>query len=169
MTPKKLIGRYMPNPETVRNHKYLRCFGSLVANPGLGHLNRHSVANAFAVGLFCAFMPIPFQMVLAAAIAIMVKSNIPVSVALVWVTNPVTMPPLFYLSYKVGAWLLSMPVEHFVFESSLHWVINSMFHIWQPFILGCFALGIFFAVASWCAVHVTWQIMVSKKWRGRHS
>ena len=165
--PRKLINRYFPSPETIRDHKHLRCFGTLLHNPGLWHLNRHSVARAFAVGIFCAFMPIPFQMLLAAAMAIAVRCNIPVSVALVWLTNPVTMPPVFYLCYKVGAWLLSRPVEPFDFEPSLEWVVNSMLQIWQPFLLGCFVLGILFALLGWCAIHITWRLMVVSRWRAR--
>ena len=42
-----------------------------------------------AVGLFVALMPIPLQMAVAAAIAILVRSNLPISVSLVWLTNPV--------------------------------------------------------------------------------
>ncbi|MDQ6950373.1 MAG: DUF2062 domain-containing protein [Mariprofundales bacterium] len=168
MTPKKLIGRYFPDPETIREHKYLRCFGTLLHNPRLWHLNRRSVAKAFAVGVFCAFMPIPFQMLLAAAIAIMVQCNIPISVALVWLTNPVTMPPVFYCCYKVGAWSLGLPVQQFDFDASFDWVVHSMMEVWQPFLLGCFVLGIVFALLGWCVVHLSWRFMVSKKWRERH-
>jgi len=168
LTPKKLITRYFPDPETIRNHKHLRCFGSLLVNPGLWHLNRHSVAKAFAVGVFCAFMPIPFQMLLAAAMAIVFHCNIPISVALVWLTNPFTMPPVFYFCYRVGAWILAIPMEKFHFEANLHWVINSMIHIWQPFLLGCVVSGLFFALLAWCMVLVAWRLMVIKRWNGRN-
>jgi len=55
-----------------------------------------------AVGLFCAFVPLPIQMLLAAAAAIIFRVNLPISVGLVWITNPVTIPPMFYFCYKVG-------------------------------------------------------------------
>jgi uncharacterized protein (DUF2062 family) len=48
------------------------------------------------VGLFCAFIPVPFQMLLAAPSAIIFSANLPVSIALVWITNPITMPPIFF-------------------------------------------------------------------------
>ncbi|MDQ6963397.1 MAG: hypothetical protein Q9M13_00590, partial [Mariprofundales bacterium] len=56
MTPKKLISRYFPDPDRIRQHKRLQCFGSLLIGPGLWQLNRNSVAKAFAVGVFSAFM-----------------------------------------------------------------------------------------------------------------
>ncbi|MFP3345629.1 DUF2062 domain-containing protein, partial [Halomonas sp. SIMBA_159] len=74
--------------------------------------------GAFAVGLFFAWMPIPFQMVASAAVAIPMRVNLPLSVSLVWLTNPLTMPVLFYLSYLVGCVVLRTPIEHFAFEAS---------------------------------------------------
>ena len=94
--PKKIIKRMMPDHQTIKENKYLKIFGNLLHNANLWHLNRHSVAKAFAVGLFFAFIPVPFQMVLAAGLAIIVHANLPLSIALVWITNPLTMPFIFY-------------------------------------------------------------------------
>ena len=85
----------MPDHKKIRDHKHLRIFGKLLHNPSLWHMNRHSVAKAFAVGLFFAWVPVPFQMVLGAGGAILFHANLPLSVVLVWLTNPFTMPPMF--------------------------------------------------------------------------
>ena len=50
-----------------------------------------------------AFLPVPFQMVLAALGALWRRVNLPLAVALICITNPLTMAPAFYLCYKVGA------------------------------------------------------------------
>ena len=80
--PRHLIKRYMPDPNSIREHKSLRFLGSLLHDPNLWHLNRHSVARAMGIGLFAALMPMPLQMLLAAVLAIWVRANMPIAVSL---------------------------------------------------------------------------------------
>lgn len=166
--PKRLIKRYMPDHRTIREHRHLQCFGKLLHNPALWHLNRHSVAKAFAVGLFFAWVPVPFQMVLAAAGAIFVHANLPISVVLVWLTNPVSMPPMFYCAYKLGAWAMNTPEQDFQFELSLEWLTSGMAAIWQPFLFGCAILGVICSILGYFGIKLAWRWMVIRKWRRRH-
>jgi len=166
--PKKIFQRYMPDHRKIRDHKCLRCFGTLLHNPALWHLNRHSLARAFFIGLICAFIPVPFQMVLAAAGAILIYANLPISVALVWLTNPVTMPPVYYACYKIGAWVMNLPEQDFHFELSMAWILNGMEAIWQPFLLGCAILGLISGVIGYITVKIAWRWTVIRRWRRRH-
>lgn len=159
--PKKLIKKYMPDHETIRNHPYLnKIFGTLLHDPNLLHLNRRSVSAAFAVGLFMAFVPVPFQMVLAAAAAIVVRCNLPISVGLVWVSNPVTMPPLFYFCYLVGSWILGHEGQHFHFELSWDWLMTELGAIWEPFLLGCGIVGIISAAIGFFGIRLLWRLHI---------
>lgn len=151
----------------VRDHKHLKIFGKLLHNPNLWQLNRYSISTAFSVGLFVAFVPIPFQMVLSAAIAIIVRANLPISVVLVWLTNPLTMPPIFYSAFKVGAFILGIPPRGFNFELSFEWLTSGMSAIWQPFLLGCFVCGTFFAITGNVIVRLMWRYNVNKDWAAR--
>lgn len=165
--PKKIIKRYMPDPQSIKGNKFLKIFGNLLHDPNLWHMNRHSVAKAFAVGLFFAFIPVPFQMVLAAGTAILVHSNLPLSVALVWLTNPFTMPAIFYACYVVGAWFLNKPTKDFEFQASWQWVIDSLSTIGPSFLLGCGILAIFFSIIGYIGIHSLWRFNVSKAWKKR--
>jgi len=140
--PKRFIQKISPNPEKLRKHKHLRFFGGLLHNPNLWHFNRRSISGAFAVGIFCAFIPVPFQMVIAATGAMLFHVNLPVSVLMVWISNPVTMPALFYGCYLLGAWILQTPAQEFAFELSWKWLSESLTHIGEPFLLGCLVAGI---------------------------
>jgi uncharacterized protein (DUF2062 family) len=165
--PRKFIKRYLPGHQQICAHKHLRVFGSLLHDPNLWHLNRRSVAGAFAVGLFTAFIPVPGHMAIAGAGAIAARVNLPIAVALVWVTNPVTIPPLFYLAYKLGARLLDMPPHAFHFEMSLAWLTNELAAIWQPFLFGCLVLGTVSAALGYLMVRTVWRISVLRSWRLR--
>ena len=94
--PKKFIRRFLPSHQSIKQNKALKIFGSVLHEPNLWHLNRRSAAGAFGIGLFFAFWPVPFQMWLSAGLAIPFRVNLPLSVATVWVTNPFTIPPIFY-------------------------------------------------------------------------
>ena len=159
--PKKFIKRYIPDHEKIRNNKQLnKLFGKLLHDPNLLHLNRRSVSMAFFVGLFMSFVPLPSQMIMAAAVAIFIRCNLPISVGLVWISNPVTMPPIFYFAYKVGAWILGTPEHEFNFELSWAWLGSELEAIWQPFLLGCTISGLFFGLLGFVSIRLLWRLHI---------
>ena len=85
---RKIIRRYLPDAAQMRTHPRLRLFSRWLQSANLWHLNRRSVPGAVAVGLFWAFIPSPTQMLPAAATAIALRVNLPLSLALSWVANP---------------------------------------------------------------------------------
>jgi len=167
--PKHIIKRYMPDHETIREHKHLRIFGTLLHSADLWHLNRHSVAGAFGVGMLMAWVPVPFQMVLAAAAAILFSVNLPISVGLVWITNPFTMPFLFWFAYWVGSSILGSPPINVQFELSYSWLETILPIIWQPFLLGCLINGILTAAIGYFGMRWFWIWHVGRQWRRRAS
>jgi len=165
--PKRLVKKYFPSSKTIKEHKHLKIFGTLLHNQNLWHLNRRSFAGAIAVGLFIAFIPLPTQMVIAAATAVVVHVNLPVSVATVWVTNPFTMPPMFYAAYWVGSTLMDIPPSAQDFTLSLDAILNTLGTSWKPFLLGCFILGSASAAIGYTLARVFWRLIVIKKWLAR--
>ncbi len=165
---KKTIQRFLPDHNKVKEHKYLRIFGRLLHDANLWHLNRRSARGAFAVGLFFAFIPVPFQMVLAAALAIPFRVNLPISVATVWITNPLTMPPIFYCSYIVGTIALAQPTQHFHFEPSWQWFIDSLTTIGPAFLVGSLICATVAAIIGYFGIDMLWKYSVRKAWIHRH-
>ncbi len=157
--PRKFIRRYLPDHAKVREHKHLRLFGRLLHDPNLLHLNRTSVSGAFSVGLFWTFVPIPFQMVTAAASAIWLRVNLPISVALVWISNPLTMPALFYFCYRVGMWILGRPPrEGIQFEASIQWLFSEVGTIWFPMLIGGIVVGSLAALFANLVIRGLWRL-----------
>jgi uncharacterized protein (DUF2062 family) len=63
-----------------------------------------AIALGVGIGVFVAFTPtIGFQTVIALVLATLLNANRPAAMALVWVTNPLTIPPCFALTYWVGS------------------------------------------------------------------
>jgi uncharacterized protein (DUF2062 family) len=164
---RKLFKRWLPTPEKIREHPSVRIFGSLLHDPNLWHLNRRSVTVASFFGLFIAFVPIPTQMILAALAAIVFRANLPISVMLVWITNPITMPAIFYFTYKLGALAMGIPPNTFHFELSWAWLAEEFTHLWRPLILGCFLTGLLSGLVGAASVHILWRVHVIKRWRKR--
>ena len=161
--PRKFFQRFLPHPQTIKDNKALQIFGDWLHKPSLWHLNRRSVASAFAVGLFFAWMPVPFQMVLAAGVAIWVGSNLPLSIVLVWITNPLTVPPMFYFAYLVGTWIIGEPATDFSFELTIDWLMNELSSSWKPFLVGCFTLATSSSIIGYFAIDGFWRYKVAHR------
>lgn len=163
---KQFFKRYLPEQRKIREHKQLnRMFGKLLHDPNLLHLNRRSVSRAFNIGLFMAFMPMPFQMIPAVAGAIAFRANLPITIGLVWISNPITIPPIFYFCYQVGGWLLNTPASNISFELSYDWLTTRLSEIWEPFLLGCFIVATISALVGGSIVRLLWRIYIVQHWR----
>ncbi|MFH1262781.1 MAG: DUF2062 domain-containing protein [Pseudomonadota bacterium] len=158
----------MPDHHKVRTHKRLQFLGTLLHDPNIWHFNRQSASGGVAVGLFWAMIPMPFQMIPAAACAVWFRVNLPISVALVWLTNPVTMPPIFYGAYRLGSWILGTRVRNnLVFEMSVEWLTGRLSSIWQPLLLGSLVLAVAASVIGYVTVRLLWRLRVVLQFRVR--
>jgi len=165
--PKHLFRKLALTPEAVQRNWCLQLFGTILHSPNLWHLNRHAVARAFATGFFWALIPIPFQMVFAAGTAILWRANLPLSIALVWLTNPVTIPPIFYATYRMGAWILDAPLVHFPPELDADWFFGSLEITWRPLFVGSLIGAFIASLLGYAAIHWFWRWYIVKRYRSR--
>lgn len=64
----------------------------------------HAIARGVAIGMIIAFTPtIGFQSLLVLGIATLLNANRPVSLVPTWLTNPVTIPPVYAFTYYIGS------------------------------------------------------------------
>ncbi len=165
--PRQLIKRITPSPGSLERRWFLRPFGHRLSDPRLWGLCRHSVTGAFGVGLAICFIPLPVHLILASLIAVLWRLNIPVIIGTVMLINPLTIVPVYYIAYRIGAALLGLPPEHFAFQIS--WgLLTGLGPVWRPFLVGCVVCGLVCSVLGWMALELVWRWRVAARYRTRH-
>ncbi|WP_375057988.1 DUF2062 domain-containing protein [Zobellella sp. DQSA1] len=149
----------MPDQSTLRQHKVLALFGERLLDPDCWFCNRHSAAVAVAAGLFAAWLPLPMHTLVAIALALVFKGYLPLAIAMVWVNNPVTLAPMFYLAYRLGAWLLGTP--ELDFDAPLE---DEALALALPLLTGALLLGLASALLGWAITRLGWRWKVQLSW-----
>lgn len=163
--PRKIFSKITPKKETIEENKYIKMLGHRINNPKLWGLDRRSVAKAIAISLFIAFIPMPMQMLAVAVLAVIIKMNLPISVLMVWVTNPFTMPFIYYAEYYLGHILIGGGEMNF--EFSLDW-INANFHLlMMEMYLGAFVISTTLMTLSYLIVMNIWRVIIFKERRDK--
>lgn len=108
--PKQKLKKWLPTPEKLHESRVMKWFAPFIADPRLWHMHRDSLTRAVYIGVLCAFFPLPGQMPLAIIGALLLRANIPMAVALTWITNPLTTIPVFWFAYCVGAFITGEPL-----------------------------------------------------------
>ena len=163
--PRKFFKRHLPDSQALKQHQSLSWLGKSLDDPNIWHLNRQSVTRATFIGVFFAFLPIPLQTLLAACFALKFSANLPIAATLVWLTNPLTFAPIFYMSYSVGCRIMAQPAQ--ALNLQLETLSEQLSLIWQPLLLGSVVCG---AVIGALAAIVTWQLwrwQVISRWEER--
>ncbi len=164
--------KLMPHVENLKTHPSLQFLGHLLHEPNLWHINRHSLSIGMAVGLFCALIPLPFQTLWAALMAIMLRGNLPLAAVLVWLSNPLTTPPIYYVSYELGALMMGISVKPIDFSMSSDllsssWWIETIGAVWEPWLLGLMTLSVLCALVGYLVVQWLWRLHVVLAWHQR--
>lgn len=169
--PRKFFRRLTPNRHRIVNQPFLRPVAQFLGDPNLWHLNRRSVSGGVALGLFVAFIPLPGQMLIAATGAIFMRVNIALAVAMVWATNPVTIPPLLWIAYQIGTALTgwSLPPPPAGGEMSIRYAMSQLPHIWLPLGVGLLTLAFISSLAGFTIIRLLWRLKISIHKRRRRA
>jgi len=158
------VKRQFLKSRRIKEHRVLGYFGEAFDRRCLWHVTRFSVAKAFAVGIFSAYLPIPFEMIIAAILAYIVRANLPISVMLIWISNPFTWALLWGPPYLLGALILGQQSDP-VAVLTREWVQNH----YSAMLLGCSLVGAAMGIAAYFTVLLLWRMDVVKQWEQRRN
>lgn len=147
----------------------LRPFKAMLAHPTFFSVSRRSIAGAAWAGLFIALLPLPGQTVIAALVALVLRVNLPIAVLSVWLTNPLTMLPIFYWEYRLGSLILELPLKPFSIELSWAWLAAELQDMWRPLLLGAFITATVVASTAYVLINLTWRLVVTARYRRRRA
>ena len=106
-------------------------------------------------------------MLLAVPAAVLARVNLPVTMIALWISNPLTMAPLFIFAYKVGAWMTNQSgaLSNLAFEPTFSGLAEKLGEIWWPLSVGCFICGIAAAIIGNYLVRWTWLLFLLRSKR----
>ena len=108
------------------------------------------VALGMAIGVFVAVTPtIPFHTVIAIGLAFILRASKPAAILGVWFSNPLTIPPLYYGSYKVGMLMLGRELTWSGEEVKIQELLRQGLDVTVAMVAGGAVLGIVPAVLSY--------------------
>lgn len=129
-------------------------------------INRKSVSRALMIGLFFSLIPMPLQTLAVVASLLLIRFNILIALTMVWLTNPVTMPFVYYIEYLTGNMLL-MEGEPVEVELSLAWFQENFRTIIIPLYLGALFYAVIVALSVYYLAQFCWIRSVKRQKRSR--
>ncbi|MBN8995808.1 MAG: DUF2062 domain-containing protein [Rhizobiales bacterium] len=115
----------------------------------------HAVATGFAAGIFVGWSPLfGFHYLMAVGLSLLLRGNVLAAVLSTTIANPVTLPALLALDYKVGAMILGHHphpppgIGHSIAEKSMAKILPVI----EPLIVGWVIMGTITALASYFIV-----------------
>lgn len=157
----------MPTREELLANRWLSPFAVHLSSPLIWRFNRRGVARGAALGLFSGFAVPIAQTPFAALCAVGARANLPVAALSTFITNPLTVPFIYYLAYLVGSAVLRIKAETIFalspdagfIERSLMWVVT----LAGPTYVGLLLFAAVSAAMGYFGVHLGWRLWVRQR------
>jgi len=172
--------RWLPDRERIQSNRWLRWLGPTLLHPRLWHFSRRGVAIGVALGVFFGLLVPIAQTPFAAAVAVLVRANLPAAVASTLVTNPVTFAPVYLLAYKAGAAVLGVEADVESIEIPgeepaapapdagwLESLFANVFALGKPLVVGLALFAVCAGLLTYALIMVGWRLKTTWDWKRR--
>ena len=155
----------VPSREELEANRWLKVLAPYLADTKLWHWSRRGVAAGVAAGLFIGLLIPVAQILLAAVAAVALRANIPVAAAATFITNPLTVPPIYYAAYHLGAWATGAPVPAALSLADPSSIWENLGTIGLPLLAGLGIAATLLSLASYLLISQAWAWRVALKRR----
>jgi uncharacterized protein (DUF2062 family) len=156
----------------IERYRLLRPFHHRAREQALWAFTRDAVARAVAVGFFFGILTPVAQIVFALLGAVVLRANVVVAVASTFITNPFTLPFVYYGAYLIGSSVTgrTRALAQDLAESEQaaghalevhHWfatLVDWISHVGYPLLIGVLTLALGTAVIGYLLVHSAWGV-----------
>jgi len=163
--------RPLPRRSNVHRYPVLKWFSGMARRRVfLWSFRSREMVTALFLGLIVAFLPlVGIQMLIVFFLALWFRANLPVIVALQWVSNPFTMGPIYFADYQIGLAMMELfsiaPEPNPLLQPDYDWAhfelrdLGALLDTFPPMMLGGLALGSFIGLV----------VSVAYKWLAKWS
>lgn len=117
------------------------------------------------MGLFAGFLIPIGQTPFAALFALTVRANVLVAACATLITNPLTMPPIYYAAYKVGHGLVGSLAMAEHGENGIWRIGTQVYGIAVPTALGLLLFASLSAIVGYFLVNLGWRWQIVRRRR----
>jgi hypothetical protein len=153
--------RYLKHPRRLKHNALLRWFARHFLDKRVWKPTQHTFAGGMAVGLLVTMQLLPGQMPLAIILAAACRVNIPIAVAVCWLSNPATFVPIGVFEKEVGERILQFfgdPTAHWISLIQSEGLRTGVAYAHQMFI-GGLVIGALLAPAGYVLTYVLWGLL----------
>jgi len=164
--PGEFFKKITPDMTKIKGDRKFKFLAKYIGEVHLWRPTRRSLSRAVLLGGIVTWLPIPFQIPLAAFLSTVFRAHIFTASILALITNPLTMGPMYYSAFKLGESILG-DVNAPVSEFSLDIIANNASVMWQPLLLGCAIFGAITSLTLYLCIQIYWRRVTLRKWKNR--
>ncbi|MDE2560912.1 MAG: DUF2062 domain-containing protein [Sphingomonadales bacterium] len=164
----------MPTREQIEKNRWVRPFAHNVLRPELWRFTRRSVPRGVALGLFIGTIIPMAHFLVAAALAMFVRANVPVALAATFIGNPLTVAGIWWLAYRIGEALLHAdamtqvaPVATAMQQTQADQLLTRLTGAGEDTAVGLFVIATVLASCGYLLASFVWRWRVARVRRRR--
>ena len=166
--------RLVPTREQLEGNRWLKPFAHNVLRPELWRFTRRSVPRGVALGLFIGVIIPMAHFIVAAALAMFVRANVPVALAATFIGNPLTVAGIWWLAYRIGEAMLHAdamttvaPMATAMQQTQADQLLTRLTGAGEDTAVGLFVIATVLAATGYVLASWIWRWRVARRRRGR--